>query len=379
MPPLVPKNRSSVRSAAVAIALSLAAVSPAAAQATVGCTMPGINEVPIIGPVLQEAANVALAFACSAHDSCYQACMPSNPAILASRRAECDLEFYARWHAECLVLLAYFAEEHPDESQRVFEVCEAGGLAAYFGLVAVGGSHYYPGQCVDCCNASACGSAGMSPPPWCFPNNGCYGDPACECEQAGGSWEMGEDGQGICFYSPILINLQSNAATDHLTSAADGVRFDIAARGVATRVAWPRKGSLVAFLALDRNGNGIIDDGSELFGTATRKRDGTLAANGFEALREFDDNGDGRIDASDAIYPSLRLWVDLDHDGRSPSHEQLTLEQGEIVALYTAYSESPRRDRFGNQYRYRGVALTGTDSEAHRRRMFDVFLATLPE
>src|SRR5262245_26889770 len=68
--------------------------------------------------------------------------------------------------------------------------------------------------------------------------------------------------------------------------------------------------SAVALLALDRNDNGVIDDGSELFGTATRKRDGTLAKNGFDALAEFDLNGDGKIDERDAVYSRLRLWID---------------------------------------------------------------------
>jgi hypothetical protein len=185
-----------------------------------------------------------------------------------------------------------------------------------------------------------------------------------------------------CSYSPILINLESNSASDHLTSAENGVWFDIAARGVAARVAWTRKGSYVAFLVLDRNGNGVVDNGSELFGTATRKRDGTLEANGFEALAEFDDNGDGRVDVGDAAYASLRLWVDLNHNGRSESNEILTLEQAGIEALYTGYSESRRQDPHGNWYRYRGTVLMGTgddDDHDHRRRMFDVFLVTLPQ
>jgi hypothetical protein len=356
--------------AAGAALLSLALASPAAAQYTGGCTMPGI------GPILQESANAALLDACRAHDNCYMACAPDDPGALAAHRDSCDIEFYGRWHGECLLLGGVFAVEYPDASRQVFEICEAAGLAAYVGVVTLGVHPYYSGQCDICCNSNACAHEGWGLPAQCW---GCNGNPVCECESTGGRWEISEGGEGRCMYSPLLINLQSNAASDHLTSAENGVRFDIGARGRSPQVAWPRRGAFVAFLALDRNGNGLIDDGSELFGTATRKRDGTLAANGFEALSEFDDNADGRIDHSDGVYARLRLWVDLDHDGRSQPYELLTLEEGEIVALYTTYSESSREDRFGNEYRYRGVALTGTDDEAHRRRMFDVFLTGLPQ
>jgi hypothetical protein len=99
-------------------------------------------------------------------------------------------------------------------------------------------------------------------------------------------------------------------------------------------------------------------------------------------LSEFDDNGDGRIDRTDAVFSSLRLWVDLNHDGRSESVELQTLEQAGIVALHTGYSESAREDRHGNRYRYRGTAVVADDeddAQEHWRRMFDVFLVTRPE
>jgi len=63
----------------------------------------------------------------------------------------------------------------------------------------------------------------------------------------------------------------------HLTSYTDGVLFDIDATGIALRVGWTESDSSIGILAADRNGNGTIDDGSELFGTATRKRNGDRA------------------------------------------------------------------------------------------------------
>jgi hypothetical protein len=84
------------------------------------------------------------------------------------------------------------------------------------------------------------------------------------------------DGTVICEISPIIINLRNDKLDLRLTSAVDGVPFDLDGDGALEQVSWTAPGSAVAFLVLDRNGNGIIDDGSELFGTATRKRDGPL-------------------------------------------------------------------------------------------------------
>lgn len=100
------------------------------------------------------------------------------------------------------------------------------------------------------------------------------------CKDSGGSCTMDSEccGELICNQimgqcstnpSPILINLKNNSANYRLTSAAEGVLFDINADGVVDRVSWTEAGSDIAFLVFDRDGNGRIDDGKELFGTAT--------------------------------------------------------------------------------------------------------------
>lgn len=61
-------------------------------------------------------------------------------------------------------------------------------------------------------------------------------------------------------------------------------------------------------LMLDRNGNGHLDDGSELFGDSTILPNGMKGSNGFQALVYYDANGDGRIDANDPIWSQLRVW-----------------------------------------------------------------------
>jgi hypothetical protein len=375
-------RRAGLVSIAAALALSFVSASPAAADYRGGCTIPGVKDVPIIGPAIQELANAALLNVCNFHDNCYRACAPDDPGSLAAHKDSCDNEFWARWHGECILLAGVYVATNPDESRTVFELCEAAGVGAYAGVRALGGGPFYSGQCTICSSCFACNQMNMPIPTHCLPPpDPCNGAPPCLCYESGGTWVNDEGGGGHCAYSPILINLQSNGASDHLTSAQKGVRFDIAANGVSLRVAWPRKGTDVAFLALDRNGNGAVDDGSELFGTATRMRDGTVAANGFDALAEFDDDGDGRVDRRDSMFTSLRLWVDRNHNGRSEPLELLTPEQAGIVALNTGYSEARRRDQHGNWYRYRGTALISDDydDDAHRRRIFDVYLVTAPE
>ncbi|HEX6640584.1 MAG TPA: hypothetical protein VF215_05695, partial [Thermoanaerobaculia bacterium] len=126
-------------------------------------------------------------------------------------------------------------------------------------------------------------------------------------------------GQSSCDPSPITINLA--AGPYRLTSASEGVFFDIDADGLAERIAWTDGNTNLAFLARDRNHNGRIDDGSELFGNYTKLRNGVTAANGFEALAELDTNGDSVVNSADSSWQDLLLWVDHDHDGRSSAEE----------------------------------------------------------
>src|SRR5205823_12603124 len=94
-----------------------------------------------------------------------------------------------------------------------------------------------------------------------------------------------------CTSSPIVINFSTGGY--RLSGADSPVLFDISNEGHVRRIGWTAAGAEEAFLCLDRNGDGQITNGSELFGNATPLKDGSLADNGFQALADFDDNHDG--------------------------------------------------------------------------------------
>jgi hypothetical protein len=165
----------------------------------------------------------------------------------------------------------------------------------------------------------------------------------------------------------------------HLTSAADGIWFDIAGNGHPVKFAWTAANSRNAFLALDRNHNGRIDSGKELFGNFTEQPPSD-DPNGYLALAEFDKpenggNGDGIIDWHDAVYSKLLLWIDENHDGISQPNELHSLPELGVFSIALTYNREPFIDQFGNSFRYRGVLnpdpLDGESRDG--RYTYDVF------
>jgi hypothetical protein len=209
------------------------------------------------------------------------------------------------------------------------------------------------------------------------------GDGGCSCDAIermscntyGGAWS-----EYTCTCaSPVLLDVAGDGF--QLTTGAGGVSFDIDGDGTPEHLAWTEQGSDDAWLFLDRNGNGAVDSGRELFGNSTPQPAPPAGAerNGFLALSVYDlkgngGNGDGVIDNRDTIFSSLRLWQDTNHNGVSEAGELYALPAKDVVRVHLTYKESKRTDAQGNRFRYR--AKIDDDKGAKVGRWaWDVFLA----
>ncbi len=126
----------------------------------------------------------------------------------------------------------------------------------------------------------------------------------------------------LALSTPLVLDLNGDGVqTTHLTS---GVKFDLNADGVKETTGWTAGGD--GLLTIDLNGDGKVNDGSELFGSSFKLADGSLAKDGFEALKSLDSNHDGVVNSSDALFASLQVWVDANNDGVSDKGEMFHLK-----------------------------------------------------
>ena len=178
--------------------------------------------------------------------------------------------------------------------------------------------------------------------------------------------------------SPIVVDIAGNGFS--LTDAANGVLFDLSGDNiVAKKISWTSANSDDAWLVLDRNNNGTIDSGHELFGNLTAQ---PLVSNphGFLALGEFDKtakggNRDGVIDNRDSVFSRLRLWQDTNHNGFFEQNELKTIASLGIAKFELDWKESRRTDEYGNQFKYR-AKVKDLQGNQVGRWAWDVFLVS---
>jgi VCBS repeat-containing protein len=150
---------------------------------------------------------------------------------------------------------------------------------------------------------------------------------------------------------PLTLDLDGDGLETVGINPNNPVLFDHDGDGIKTATGWitPDDG----FLVLDRNGNGTIDDGTELFGDSTPllDADGNVigkAEDGFAALAQEDTNGDGTVDAQDANFANLRVWRDLNSDGISQANELQSLTEAGVAAIHVGKTEHSRPLANGN-------------------------------
>ena len=161
--------------------------------------------------------------------------------------------------------------------------------------------------------------------------------------------------------SPIVIDLDGDGIE---TLDIGASYFDLDGDGLSEMTGWvsPDDGLLVH----DRNGDGRISNGTELFGNHSILSNGQTAENGFQALAEYDNNGDGVIDAQDASYSVLQVWRDLNGNGISDIGELQSLADAGVLSISTGYTNSAHTDSHGHQHRQIGTVMlaNGTASTA---------------
>ena len=169
---------------------------------------------------------------------------------------------------------------------------------------------------------------------------------------------------------PLALDLNGNGIETLAADGHKGAMFDHERNGIRTATGWVHSND--GLLVHDRNGDGKISDGSEIFGDNTPLKNGKTAAHGFAALAELDDNGDGKVDAADKTFSKLGVWRDLNHNGISEAGEIFALKDLHIKSLNLACKSADKDLGNGNT-----LAEVGsyTDEDGKEHIMGDLRLA----
>jgi len=174
----------------------------------------------------------------------------------------------------------------------------------------------------------------------------------------------------VRMYSPIVLNFAGNAAVPTKDFSSSGVKFDLDADGTSEKVGWINARSSAGFLAFDRNNNGKIDNGTELFGEATKLNSGKKATDGYVALQELDANSDGFVDAKDQAFGKLSVWFDRNLNGKTEGGELVSLKDSKVTKISVKASEvqdpaKRAKSAFDNDHKFEskfwGPSVCGTD------------------
>jgi hypothetical protein len=175
-------------------------------------------------------------------------------------------------------------------------------------------------------------------------------------------------------YSPLVLDLKGDGIS--VSAPENGVAFDLNDTGEKVMTAWPN-GADDGLLCLDLDGDGMIDNGSELFGTATLLPNGQRAANGFQALAQYDQNHDGFITNQDAVWDRLRVWIDRNHNGISEPNELYRLDDFHVTSINLNFVSMMEVDPYGNQTRERSLFDERSAGATISRLLVDIWFETL--
>ena len=172
--------------------------------------------------------------------------------------------------------------------------------------------------------------------------------------------------------SPLVVDMDGDGV--ETVTAEGGVYFDHDANGFKENSGWV--GQDDGILVRDINGNGIIDNGTELFGNNSVLSSGEKAVNGFEALKDLDDNNDGIFDHNDKAWNEVKIWQDKNFNGLSDEGELLTLEQAGIAGINLDYDNQENVDENGNAHKQTGTFIK---TDGTNGTITDVWFDTNPE